>query len=1142
MPLAKRISKQFPAAVRARGLAYFRQRGVVRLLKGSDEILTADVIGTSTYRVALAAADGDAMRVFCTCPYFEDQGPCKHIFATVLAADASPFLDRLKLGKGPLTVDDASNEEDFADVTSTGPIPKPKKSVGARVAARPATRAERLTAAWDALARAETLTHTTPVRDVPPSRPTTEWQTVLASITGASGLPSKAPAQDIEVAYFIDVRRSRMSDGIALDITRRAPVTKHDHVPGFALYAMDDVMIAGLRDPEDRAILAAVLGARSMVDYGHAHPLSRRLSQFVLSPIAHAQLLQRMCGTGRCYIRRSSNEAALLRWDDGAPYRLVLHAEPERGRAAESAWEITGMLRRDGEEVPLAEADLVLDDGTIFVKNAVARFEDEGARAWIEPLRRLGSFRVTPSQRHAFLEQMVALPRTPKLDLPDGFHLDEVTVAPTARLHLHAPSPEAGARAPVFGALWLDYDGLLVSARRAGRAAFDAERWRAVRRDPEAERAARERLLALELRPIALRDAYIAPPDTELQIASAHLPAAVRALIAEGWVVEASGKIYRSAKAFDMRVSSGIDWFDLSASVDFGGASAELASLLEALHRGDTTVVLGDGSLGLLPEAWLARYGLLSRLGEREGERLRFRKSQLGVLDVLLADQTDVAVDAAFARARTELREAVAIAPADAPASFHGALRPYQREGLGWLLFLERFGFGGCLADDMGLGKTVQVLALLAARKAAQSKPPRGRKKLPAKAPKPTLVVAPRSLVFNWQNEAARFAPELRVLDYTGTARRSKDDGFAEHDLVLTTYGTLRRDIEALANVSFDYAILDEAQAIKNDRSDTAKAARLLRADHRLALSGTPVENHLGELWSIFEFLNPGILGRSSALGAASGRDVPPEAVSLLARALKPFILRRTKAQVAKDLPERLEETWMCELQGKQRTLYDELRKHYRASLGARVAKEGMARSKMHVLEALLRLRQVACHPGLVDEKRRKEKSAKLETLFAELPTLRENGQKALIFSQFTSLLAFVRERLDADGVPYEYLDGQTRDRQARVDRFQQDPSCPLFLISLKAGGLGLNLTAAEYVFLLDPWWNPAVEAQAIDRAHRIGQVKPVFAYRLIAKDTIEERIAELQQRKRKLAESVIEGDGGMLRELTAEDLDLLLS
>ncbi len=420
----------------------------------------------------------------------------------------------------------------------------------------------------------------------------------------------------------------------------------------------------------------------------------------------------------------------------------------------------------------------------------------------------------------------------------------------------------------------------------------------------------------------------------------------------------------------------------------------------------------------------------------------------------------------------------------------------------------------------------------------------------------------PRSLVFNWIEEARRFAPNLRVLNYTGLERKASFEQLREFDLVVTTYGTLRRDIAQIREIEFDYAILDEAQAIKNGASQAAKACRLLHTRHRLAMTGTPVENHLGELWSLLEFLNPGMLGRCNKLTdlfvtgrngrrgklADAAEDSDPVAaeqngaVALLARALRPFLLRRTKQQVLTELPAKTEQTLYCELDERERKRYDELREHYRQSLLARVSRDGVNKSKIHVLEALLRLRQAACHPGLIDKKKVGESSSKLETLLEQLTEVLAEGHKALVFSQFTSLLAIVRRQLDERKIVYEYLDGRTVKRQAKVERFQTDPDCRLFLISLKAGGQGLNLTAADYVFILDPWWNPAVEAQAVDRAHRIGQDRNVFAYRLIARDTVEEKILKLQEHKRGLADAIISADNSLLRNLTAEDLQLLLS
>ncbi|MEO0649180.1 MAG: DEAD/DEAH box helicase, partial [Planctomycetota bacterium] len=341
--------------------------------------------------------------------------------------------------------------------------------------------------------------------------------------------------------------------------------------------------------------------------------------------------------------------------------------------------------------------------------------------------------------------------------------------------------------------------------------------------------------------------------------------------------------------------------------------------------------------------------------------------------------------------------------------------------------------------------------------------------------------------------------------------------------------------------------VLDEAQAIKNSASQVARASRVLEARQRFALSGTPIENHLGELWSLFEFLNPGMLGRSSRFrelvkGTTSARDGVE--LELVAKAVKPFVLRRRKAEVLEELPPRTEQTVHVEFGAEERRDYDELRNHYRSSLLANISEDAgsVGRESIHVLEALLRLRQAACHPGLVDKRRRARGSAKLEVLLERIEEIVESGAKALIFSQFVQFLQIVRESLDERGLAYEYLDGRTTDRRTPVERFQNEDDVPLMLISLKAGGTGLNLTAADFVFLIDPWWNPAVEAQAIDRAHRIGRTKPVVAYRLITTGTVEERVLELQEGKRELAAAVLDGAGGSVADLSREDLERLLS
>ncbi|MCS7034589.1 MAG: SNF2 family helicase, partial [Phycisphaerae bacterium] len=744
-----------------------------------------------------------------------------------------------------------------------------------------------------------------------------------------------------------------------------------------------------------------------------------------------------------------------------------------------------------------------------------------GALHLIEALRNDLRLFVPGAQIPQLLSELFTLPRLPQVELPQEFALQEVRGRPRPRLIIARPS---GSGNRLAAELMFEYAGVRMPSNPPLPAMYDASGSRLIWRDQPFEASCVDLLQALGLR---RPDASAA--DDSWKLPSNRLGRIVATLVSEGWIVEAEGKVYRRAGRFNVRVSSGIDWLEMTGEMDFDGQLASLPELLTAARSGERLVRLDDGSYGVLPEDWLSQFGMVAALGQLDGPQVKFSRKQAGLLDALLSTIPDASWDESLTRLRSELPKFQGIAPAEAPRGFQGELRHYQQEGLGWIHFLRRLGFGGCLADDMGLGKTIQVLALLQQRREAGIK-------------RPSLVIVPRSLIFNWLSEAQKFTPELRVLDYSGADRAIPENGFRDYDLVLSTYGTVRRDALALKDIHFDYIVLDEAQAIKNSQSESARAVRVLRSDYRLALSGTPVQNHLGELWSLFEFLNPGLLGTATAFKAITSAGIDPTGKECLARALRPFILRRTKSQVAPELPEKLEQTLFCELDRHQRKLYDELREHYRASLLQQVDELGIGKSRMQILEALLRLRQAACHPGLIDRKRVGESSAKLDALLPQLEEVIDEGHKILVFSQFTSFLSILRRRLDASGIVYEYLDGKTSDRQRRVRRFQNDPDCKLFLISLKAGGLGLNLTAAEYVFLLDPWWNPAVEQQAIDRTHRIGQTRKVFAYRLIARNTVEEKVLELQKAKRDLADAIITADNSLISSMGREELELLLS
>jgi len=559
------------------------------------------------------------------------------------------------------------------------------------------------------------------------------------------------------------------------------------------------------------------------------------------------------------------------------------------------------------------------------------------------------------------------------------------------------------------------------------------------------------------------------------------------------------------------------------------GAQVDAERVLAAWRRGDDLVALPDGGFAPLPLAWLDAHGEQVALlvegtgpGESAGHTAPVAAALVEATGGQVPDALRVVVDG--------LRSVGTIEAQAPPEGFEGTLRLYQQEGWSWLAFLGEHGLGGVLADDMGLGKTVQTLCALLAQKG------RG----------PALVIAPTSVLRNWQREAARFTPTLSTAVLHGP-RRAKvlsavRDGAL--DLVITSYAVLRRDIDALADLSFRTVVLDEAQAIKNPASQTARAARRLDAHHRIALSGTPIENRLSELWSLMDFLNRGFFGSQNRFqerlgGPATAGDA--RAIEILRARIAPFVLRRRKSEVAADLPERSEDVLFCPLSDDQKATYDAVRLAAKQGLPSDGQGKGSApRRRMALLAALTRLRQASCHAGLVPGGPTTGQSGKLDRLLEALESLCASGHRALVFSQWTSLLDLVEPRLAAAGLEFLRLDGSTRDRDALVDRFQEQDGPPVFLISLKAGGTGLNLCAADHVFLMDPWWNPAVEQQAIDRAHRIGQDKPVFAWKLVTEGTVEERVLALQERKSAMASAVLEGSQG-LGGLDVDELEALL-
>ncbi len=571
------------------------------------------------------------------------------------------------------------------------------------------------------------------------------------------------------------------------------------------------------------------------------------------------------------------------------------------------------------------------------------------------------------------------------------------------------------------------------------------------------------------------------------------------------------------------------DWFDIKAVVHIAGFKIAFMKFRKHILQGRRDYILPNGSTAILPEEWFTDYRHLMEIAEeRDDETISIRKYQAVVLDLPFGSKSLI-------RQRiSDMVNVQDIKEFPIPEGLKADMRSYQKQGYDWLGFLKEYHLGGILADDMGLGKTLQALSML------QREKEQG-------ATQPSLVVMPTSLIYNWVAEARRFTPGLRILVHTGAQRNVDPKYFSLHDVVLTTYGLVRQDVEMMSKFPWHYLILDESQMIKNPSSKTARAVKDLIANHRLSLTGTPVENTLMDLWSQMTFLNPGLLGSESFFRdfyiqpIEKFRDV--ERTERLRKLIHPFILRRTKTQVATELPPKVEAVHYCEMTDPQRKLYEETKNAYRNYL-LEIKEADFGAKKLNILAGLQKLRQIAIHPHLVEEGQELElvDSGKFQEYERLLEEIISKGAKVLVFSQFVRLLKILQDDLAKKEITSCYLDGSTTDRQAEVERFQNDPSVQVFLISLKAGGVGLNLTAAEYVFILDPWWNPAVERQAVDRSHRIGQTQTVFSYKFITKDTIEEKIILLQQKKSQLSDDVISVEKDLFKKLDMGDLVDLLS
>jgi superfamily II DNA or RNA helicase len=880
-------------------------------------------------------------------------------------------------------------------------------------------------------------------------------------------------------------------------------------------------------------------------------------------------LFRRMAATGRCH------------WLDKETPPLALGPE----RPARLGWRLT----HAGEQV----TEVVSDAADTVPLLAAAPWYVDPAAGLIGPL----VFELPAQAVEALLQAPPILPeqaalvrrelerRFPGRSLPaprDEVGIDIVGDPPIPCLTLvteaFSPYGWSYARRGERSGHWIDlallafdYGGTLVDPADAPKELrrTEGERIRIHRRRPELERAAGAKLKRLGLEPSQMTPPAGFPPRRiALTLASAEAADWYRLvhlelpkLEAEGWRIELDEsfrhKVVEAEGEWELSVGEKSGWwFSLELGVEIAGQRVpllpiltEAAKALRARRDGGMEVPAGASLYAPLPDGRILAVPIDRVRPMLEALVELYDADAVGAdgrIEVSLGQAAALAAIAEATRLRwlggerllelvERLKEASRVEPAAPPSGLMAELRPYQLQGLAWLQFIGHHGLGGILADDMGLGKTVQTLAHILAEKEA------GRLGGPA------LVVAPTSLVPNWESEARRFAPALRVLRLHGPDRAQSFGAIGDHDLVLSTYALLPRDAEALLPVPWHMVVLDEAQAIKNPATKVARIACQLIARHRFCLSGTPIENHLGELWSELTFLMPGLLGDSRRFARAFRTPIEKkgdhERRAALAARVRPFILRRTKEQVEADLPPKTLIIRRIELAGDQLDLYETVRLAMHERVRQEIRSKGLARSRIVVLDALLKLRQVCCDPRLVklQAARKVASSGKLAHLMDMLPELIEEGRRVLLFSQFTSMLDLIVPELDRLGIRFTQLRGDTADRKRPVESFQAG-EVPLFLVSLKAGGVGLNLTAADTVILYDPWWNPAVEAQATDRAHRIGQTRPVFVYKLIAEGTIETRMLELQDRKRGLAAGIFDANARAFTGIDAADLELLLS
>jgi SNF2 family DNA or RNA helicase len=1072
--LQSALAPQFDDISKFRGEPYFTEHKIksVQVLPPS---LKVQVSGSATYKVELNWQNLESKNEIscqCTCPHFADGFLCKHIWATILYCDFNGLSIHLPL--------DSSTHLVRADEQTAIKTPQIEQMPNQN---------------WRALFKEQAQEKK--VKGNSSKIGTLQLFFVL----------DEDPEDEESVTIDFYFARLHPQTGALLG-THQWDLQTYRKITGYNQ----------LRDPQLKAVIEDLAQLeRFSGGFYRRHAIYSEASTFELSSLRF--LLPALLKTQKVYQSTEdfidsivSHHDSSLRFSQFTQMRLKVEEN-------ENGFLLSGLIELEGQSIPLGDLHLwAKPDLWGYEQHLGFLTLTSNQQSWFDELYK-GPLNVPAEDTEPFLEAL--LNQSLPFEKPASLAWEEVSLLPEPSLELtqekNTPSHNSPDRRHYSVDLKLKYGTRTLSYLDRTLKLASQEDQKVYIRDLDKE----TRLLQLLPAELFIKNtSYL---EERPLLPTKNLFAFIQKAFAAGLPVTIENKKVYDSQEFKMNVTSGVDWFDVEGQANFSGRWIKMPDLLKAIQKGETFVPLDNGEMGLISEQLAERLHKISDFGQTTQDGFRFSKAQALILNSLLENE-NVQVDAAFRKLREKIKDFSGIQKSEPLASFKGKLRKYQKEGLGWLKFLETFELGGILADDMGLGKTIQCLAFLDGRRTRQQA-------------KPSLLLAPKSLLLNWESEAHKFTPELRVCIHAGTERATSHIAFKNVDLIVTTYQTMLRDFQWLREINWDCIVLDEAQVIKNPGALASKAVKLLPAQFRLAMTGTPIENSIQDLFSISDFVNPGFLrGKKGNAHLKLDNDLK----QTLGRAFKPIVLRRTKAQVLKDLPAKTEQLISVELEDKQLKLYNELKRFYQGQLLNEIKEQGVSQSQIKILAALTRLRQAALHPALIDSKSPAQ-SSKFQVVLQMLEEILSENHRVLIFSQFTGLLSLLKVELEKRKIEYCYLDGQTKKRGQVVADFKTK-DYPVFLISLKAGGVGLNLVEADYVFLLDPWWNPAVEAQAIDRVHRLGQKRAVNAYRFIAKNTVEEKILKLQKTKKGISEELFDGTSNLLRSLSAQDIENLLS